>query len=583
MSSKHKKNKSKRFDKKNAHRFALMHRSHHDPLFDVPGASKFVLRPQTENPDTEEFLEELQSRVDMEARNAYEKMKREELENAGGEELDQLFREEKDEDGNIVLRRRPIVLEDVNEFGVAKDGYDYNQHTKTMGEGTFVATDGSVVNASAAVVPPSVETSITAAEEIMPVVDAIALSTENMAPDLAECLGEQGDVEFELWEDLDDDFILQAGETPKDQADQVFDFDAHVQRLMRQAEGIYSDAEGGGDEDDEEGEEFSDYEEDDMHTTSARGGGRTLEPTDVDFEKFLENDYNEENIGDLEEQIGVEGYAEQEGGMDMEDGSAFDAIMDAYLEKEALKKVPHDIRGSDSEDEDEAPTLIEERVAKGTKAKDIAIIMAAVEKQQEEELDGNMDALKLAVAKVAKSTSGKSEILLGTDLERPLPRRFMHKWDVESITSTYSNLENHPKVLKDPSMKRWQKGKRGGDNCDSSSLSSYELPDGRARPAYGIPKQISLSRKTGMPILEEEGEVEEEDDDEEAQRRVNLGARRNRKETKEEKKARKKAVQLARQARRQEKKGLKDVYKDEEGRQKRAGVGGPAPSIYRIQ
>ena len=64
MSSKHKKNKSKRFDKKNAHRFALMHRSHHDPLFDVPGASKFVLRPQTENPDTEEFLEELQSRVD---------------------------------------------------------------------------------------------------------------------------------------------------------------------------------------------------------------------------------------------------------------------------------------------------------------------------------------------------------------------------------------------------------------------------------------------------------------------------------------------------------------------------------------
>ena len=92
-----------------------------------------------------------------------------------------------------------------------------------------------------------------------------------------------------------------------------------------------------------------------------------------------------------------------------------------------------------------------------------------------------------------------------------VPRRLQQKWDVESITSTYSNTDNHPKVLKDSTMKP-RKNRRKE-------------------------KLIKLSNKTGMPILEEEGEDEVGSDDEEEEYvRVNKGVARNRKETKEEKK-----------------------------------------------
>ena len=68
------------------------------------------------------------------------------------------------------------------------------------------------------------------------------------------------------------------------------------------------------------------------------------------------------------------------------------------------------------------------------------------------------------------------------------------RWDVESITSTYSNTDNHPKVLKDSTI-NLKKSKEG--------------------------KLIKLSNKTGMPILEEEGEDEVGSDEEEEYVRVN--------------------------------------------------------------
>ena len=75
-----------------------------------------------------------------------------------------------------------------------------------------------------------------------------------------------------------------------------------------------------------------------------------------------------------------------------------------------------------------------------------------------------------------------------------VPRRLQQKWDVESITSTYSNTDNHPKVLKDSTMK----------------------PEKNRRKE----NLIKLSNKTGMPILEEEGEDEVGSDDEEEGVRV---------------------------------------------------------------
>ena len=175
----------RRYDKKGSHRFVVMHRSHLDPLYDVPGASKMVLQPATDNPDTEDFLHEMQSSLDKEA---FEKLKalKAATENGG-------------------LPKKGIdtsILDTVNEFGFANDGYDYSQHTKEIGEGAFVSVSGNVVPASEVVIKPEsinatastedallANSSITASmEENERQFESIALSTEDMPDDVADAL-----------------------------------------------------------------------------------------------------------------------------------------------------------------------------------------------------------------------------------------------------------------------------------------------------------------------------------------------------------------------------------------------------------
>ena len=119
------------------------------------------------------------------------------------------------------------------------------------------------------------------------------------------------------------------------------------------------------------------------------------------------------------------------------------------------------------------------------------------------------------------------------------------KWDVESICSTYSNTDNHPRVI---SSVRFDK-KQG---------------------------KIVLSKKTGIPLgyhpaggtgrgarpsaIEEEEDEEEDgegDEGDEGGAGENLGERRDKKESKEEKRLRKAAVKAARREKRATKKDLK--------------------------
>ena len=194
----------RRYDKKGSHRFVVMHRSHLDPLYDVPGASKMVLQPATDNPDTEEFLHEMQSSLDKEA---FEKLKA--LKAAT-------------EDGG--LKKKGIdtsILDTVNEYGFANDGYDYSQHTKEIGEGAFVSVSGNIVPASEVVIKPEsinatastedallANSSITASmEENERQFESIALSTEDMPDDVADALnGGEGFLE------LNDDFVVEASQ-----------------------------------------------------------------------------------------------------------------------------------------------------------------------------------------------------------------------------------------------------------------------------------------------------------------------------------------------------------------------------------
>lgn len=115
------------------------------------------------------------------------------------------------------------------------------------------------------------------------------------------------------------------------------------------------------------------------------------------------------------------------------------------------------------------------------------------------------------------------------------------KWDCDSILSTYSNLYNHPKIIKDP-------------------------------PKL---KPIKVSRKTGIPlnVLPEKGLTAKQV---ERMQMINDSdlprvstQQRAKDETKEERKTRKQAIKEERKERRSEKKANKMAFKEEKARQEK--------------
>ncbi|KIY46345.1 LTV-domain-containing protein [Fistulina hepatica ATCC 64428] len=149
------------------------------------------------------------------------------------------------------------------------------------------------------------------------------------------------------------------------------------------------------------------------------------------------------------------------------------------------------------------------------------------------------------------------------------------RWDCETILcmSTYSNLENHPKII-----------------------SARSLSDKRHK---GSVPQISLDPKTGIPIVASEDtrterrRVEErrarhrdsdasgtETETEHNQRRATVT--RPRGESKEDKKARKAVMKAERQSRRANKKATKEQFSVERTRAGGAGVGAMAERLRKL-
>ncbi|KAG2076802.1 cytoplasmic protein [Suillus decipiens] len=116
-------------------------------------------------------------------------------------------------------------------------------------------------------------------------------------------------------------------------------------------------------------------------------------------------------------------------------------------------------------------------------------------------------------------------------------------WDCETVLTTYSNLENHPRVI-------------------------------RARASKPVPK-ITLDPKTGLPTLNSERQAPEsrkdrhrlqpvaEDEDSREPSAAKQTISRPRDESKEDKKARKQAVKAERQVRRVEKKATQEQFSTE--------------------
>ncbi|BGP15335.1 hypothetical protein JCM10213_005265 [Rhodosporidiobolus nylandii] len=132
------------------------------------------------------------------------------------------------------------------------------------------------------------------------------------------------------------------------------------------------------------------------------------------------------------------------------------------------------------------------------------------------------------------------------------------RWDCETVLSTYSNLSNHPRML------------RLRDSMGNKSSKSQKAAQIKLDPKTGFPMVDGVSVLDQKKKQQEEDTIMEEDEEEEEEYEIRETVKRPRDESTSEKKARKAAVKAERQNRRQEKKGTKEMFSTEVKRQKRA-------------
>ncbi|KAI0692978.1 Low temperature viability protein-domain-containing protein [Cytidiella melzeri] len=147
-----------------------------------------------------------------------------------------------------------------------------------------------------------------------------------------------------------------------------------------------------------------------------------------------------------------------------------------------------------------------------------------------DKLDTFRKALGRAQIRDQEDDDGEGDFLMPVDIDEAKDR-----WDCETILTTYSNLENHPRLI-------------------------------RARQTRITPK-ITLDPKTGLPVVGEtrapRRQAQPINETEDTERPIRVTISRPKDESKEDKKLRKQAVKAERQTRRADKKNTKEQFSSE--------------------
>lgn len=177
--------------------------------------------------------------------------------------------------------------------------------------------------------------------------------------------------------------------------------------------------------------------------------------------------------------------------------------------------------------------------------------------------DSNKDyILKRAAELDAIEEKGKHERTQTVAMEPPAGEQ--DRWDCQTILSTRSNLENHPKMIR---------------------LRDVSAKAKKHQQQQDLPHKIVLDPKTGFPCIAPPSSSQdpskadsdeastsqtgsEPGDNDELGQRLPHTVTRSKTESKEDKKARKASVKAERASRRVEKKGNKDAFGAELARQK---------------
>jgi protein LTV1 len=471
------------------------------------------------------------------------------------------------------------------------DDYDYDKHMMPItGSGVFYGKEGKQHDPSndyrSQNIPIPMEPVI---KEMDRQLDAIAITADCMDDDVAQALFDYEDGEFE---EILDDFCLTAAEEPENAGDEpdVFDFDAHVERLIEKARM----EENGGlrvapedheawkrsamefqgfkpfkkDENDvEDGIDYDndnvrgDVDEFDLESEIDMNPGvmAKLNPEEEKAlcQKFEQTllEYDSDEIGDLDEV-----FSETHGDKPLEGDVQIEAALDQFIQE---KKDDILLKGS---------RHMEKRYGGGSK---VFVNHALVPFNAIDVHDFEEDEEE-AKQRVEEVLAEADEFLANPEVDLPPEEVFIdgksyytmkehNPWDCESILSTYSNVDNNPAVIKRNSSRRRRKKK---NKTDANGIDVYDdetIPEDQ-------PVQILLSDKTGLPlgVLPERGTKDDEYFGEETFVSVNKGEARKKNESKEEKKTRKKALKEERQISRIQKKMMREAFEDEFS--KRAGA-----------
>lgn len=567
-------------DKKGSSKFVLLHRSQQDADYGKEGASEFVLFPAAQG-QRDPFVSA--------------------------------------EDGSASRDAGPrrddarLRLDHINELGLPNDGYDYAQHLKAVdADGVIVGRSGRVLDAredplvsgpTPAVLPDEVLPSREKEKERA--FDAITISDACMDKDMASIMF--GEAAFE---ELDDAFVLQAAgagdagaeDEGSEAAADAFDYDAHIARLIARSEretrclrpqdaaaALGGEGVGNGEEDEEASDEEFDEEFDEVLMREMQA---EMPPTGADEAGFeaLMVQYDSDECGALDD---PEDDPTLQGQLDLKD---LDHVLDEFIETRradhTLVSLRDEAGAYPAEDgvdacadgaatsppapHEEATTDRPSRRAAGAGSAQRRNHSgeaggAAGEDRAEEtgaggggsqgrELDGGGGEEEDTTDSETEDVS-ELEFGVGGKLHMPeyLAPKETPEWDCETIVSTYSNLDNHPRMIHAPAKMKSASGR-------SSQAPSVE--DNR-------PRQIVLSNKTGMPIgalAPRRPHSPDHQPEAFSGAAANAGAKRDKTESKEDKRARKQAIKSERLKKRQEKKTTRSAFKQIEGASRRANV-----------
>jgi len=460
---------------------------------------------------------------------------------------------EDEDDGGVVLwpspENNPATNEKVLQSGASKntsvldsivDDYDYEKHMKPItGTGDYFSSNNGRENALQDPRARIFEDAATDVKEVERQLDSIALTADCMDEDVALALF--GDFEEGGFEEILDDFCVTAAQPGDEEEEETggFDYNSHIEQLIENSNKRNSEKGVMGDDsknhpgrNDEaffsKLQPLREYDDDGDYSETL-GVAPALSPDEEKAlcEKFALTlaEYDSDEVGELEEDDDLRV------GRPLEGDRLVQSVLDDYLVE---KKDDIFMEGSTAKMYREGGSAFHTLPHK--EGDDEVRPMAEVLAEAREFLRG------------PEIDVPPEEILI--DGQSYFSQRSVNPWDVDSVLSTYSNLDNNPVTIAAGSRKKKKKKKQ------------QPLPIEEGEEEHQQ-QHIQLSNKTGLPLGVLPTSNNDTDFDFDTIASVNKGIKRDKTETDVQKKLRKQQVKQERLMARIQKKMMKEAFGDE--------------------